>query len=1106
MRIFTSAGRWLLRVSFIIFWLFSIDRPPAERESESFEPRPSIGYAEDGEGRGRRDWLYLQRAYPLSMIPRGARVRALEQLEVAEKEQRRARAALVNGTRVPDAQPAWTPIGPRPILLGQTVGTPRVNVSGRVSTVVLDPGYNGTSNQTVYLGAALGGVWRSRDNGATWTPLTDDQPSLAMGAIAIDPTNSNIIYAGTGEAAFAGDSYFGAGLLKSSDGGATWRQITGPVSSIDPRTPVFLNASFHALVVDPSVPSTLYAATEETATSSAVGSTQAVPLGERGIWKSTDAGLTWRNVNPVGSIPDKSGTDVLVDPRQPSRVVAALREEGLYRSASGGEPGTWEKLTGGLPTSGFFRIKLAVGPPLPPSANSTFFTAFTSPPTLTAFGELMGIYRSTDNGASWVKLGGPPDQGQQLIYNLALAADPVDANILYFGTSINSVGTANIVWRSRDGGTSWFDISRGDGASGGLHADTHWIAISPSNRDILFTANDGGVWRTNNATSDVVRWTALNDTLNITQFYSIALHPSDPNVLIGGTQDNGTNRYSGSVDWSQMRGGDGGATLIDQSAPEVFYHTFFNFNNFGGLSPIFGPEVSLNSGGTWSRRGCFSCTAQTGGLNPSDRMTQFAPMAQHPGFTGASGNVIYFGTHRLYRTADRGVTWTGLGASMDGFGADLTKSIAPGPFGYSPSFISAISAYPTLDQTSNPPGEVVWVGTGDGLVHVTANAGALSGAIFTNVTRDPLPNRFVTDIGLDPRDQRRAVLVYSGFNTGTPPTPGHVFLTNDRGASWMNISGNLPDIPVTSVVVDPVLTDAYYVGTDLGAFQTLDGGATWVRLSNGMPQVAVFMLRYHAATRSLIAATHGRGAFRLTLPSPVVSVSAASFSGDTVAADSIAAAFGTALATATQTAMTLPLPTELAGVRVFVRDRGGEERAAGLFFVSTGQINYLIPKDVASGVVTVTVTNSLGAVSIGTLRISAVAPGLFAANSNGLGVAAAIALRIKAGGTQSVEQVAQFSQGQNQFVALPVDLGPAGDRLFLILFGTGWRNRASLANVDLRIGGVSTPVSFAAAQGDFAGLDQINAELPRSLSGRGDVEIALTVESKPANLVRVSVK
>jgi hypothetical protein len=164
MRIFTSIGRWLLGASLTIFWLSSIDRRPAERENESFELRPSMGYEEDGEGQGRRDWLYLQRAYPLSVIPRGARVRALEQLEVFEGRQRRQSAAGTNDMRALNAQPAWLPLGPTPILSGQTVGTPRVNVSGRVSTVVLDPGYNGTSNQTVYLGAAQGGVWRSRDN------------------------------------------------------------------------------------------------------------------------------------------------------------------------------------------------------------------------------------------------------------------------------------------------------------------------------------------------------------------------------------------------------------------------------------------------------------------------------------------------------------------------------------------------------------------------------------------------------------------------------------------------------------------------------------------------------------------------------------------------------------------------------------------------------------------------------------------------------------------------------------------------------------------------------------------------------------------------------
>jgi hypothetical protein len=167
--------------------------------------------------------------------------------------------------------------------------------------------------------------------------------------------------------------------------------------------------------------------------------------------------------------------------------------------------------------------------------------------------------------------------------------------------------------------------------------------------------------------------------LNITQFQSIALHPTNPNILIGGTQDNGTNRYDGQPDWFQARGGDGGFTLIDQSNPQVMYHTFFNQNNDAGQRPLIGPEISFDGGNAWARRGCFGCTATPGNFNPADRVSFYAPMAQHTGFIGAPGNAIYFGMHRLYRSADQGVTWTGLGASADGFGADLTKNLPDPP-------------------------------------------------------------------------------------------------------------------------------------------------------------------------------------------------------------------------------------------------------------------------------------------------------------------------------------------------------------------------------------------------------------------------------------------
>jgi photosystem II stability/assembly factor-like uncharacterized protein len=838
-----------------------------DEESLLAQPQPPVVDEEGDDGGGRANWFYLQRAYPLGSVPPAARAQAIEQLDIEEKWM--DVLSWVNGEpSIAEMLPAWTPLGPVPIPLGQTIGTPRGPVSGRISTIALDPGYNGVTNQTVYLGAAQGGVWRSTDNGANWTPLTDSQPSLATGAIAIDPTNPNVIYVGTGEGHLSGDSYYGAGLLKSVDGGATWTQITGPVSSLPPNIPAFINATFHTLAIDPVMPATIFAATESGITMSAASASDFPPLGDRGVWKSTDGGMTWRNVNPP-NLPtlDKAGTDVLIDPLNHNRVFAAVREAGIFRSTMGGEPGTWQKLTTGLPViTDSFRIELASGPPLAPSSYPTLYAAFSGNFVNTT---LRGLFKSTDGGDNWTQVATPSPTMTGTYYALALAVDPVDANTIYYGTiGTSSIGT---VQRSSDGGLNWANISQGNNVTGGLHVDTHGITISPANRNILFTANDGGVWRTDNATGTPVAWTNLNQTLNITQFQGIALHPTNPNRLLGGTQDNGTNRYDGAPAWFHSFDGDGGFSLIDQSIPNVMYATRFNTTQPGFV--FLSPYVSFSSAGfnQFFFRGtfCFTlvCPAVPGRLNPTDRVSFYAPMAQHTGFNHPTfGNVIYFGTHRLYRSANTGLNWAGLGPSADGFGADLTTGVVTFPFSSGfPAYLTAIAAHPRLDNSLNPPGEVVWTGSGDGLVHVTTNAGNLGAAIFTNVTKAPLPNRFITDIALDPSDQLRAVVTYSGFNTNTSSTPGHVFLTTDQGATWRNISGNLPDLPVNSVALDPTSVKVIYAGTDFGVFQTVDGGATWIRLSNGMPNVTIPMLRLHTPTRGLVAATHGRGVFRLMI-------------------------------------------------------------------------------------------------------------------------------------------------------------------------------------------------------------------------------------------------
>lgn len=1023
------------------------------------------------------EWFYTQRAYPLADIPPGARAQAFAQMQREEARLKQAGlAALVKqADATAEAVPVWQPLGPAPIANGLLDGGLPLPASGRVMSLALDPNYDGAGNRTLYIGAAHGGLWRTRDDGANWTPLLEEQASQAVGAITIDPNNSNVIYVGTGTGSRSISSYYGAGLLKSVDGGASWRLIEGPISIRAPQRPAFQMASMPRIALDPNNSSTLYVCTVNGAITSATGASGSVPLGQRGVWKSNDAGETWRNLDPLGNSGGTNASDLVIDPRNSNFVIAGMQASGLYRSLAGGEPGTWTLLGGGLPAVGSFgRVALTIGPPLPPSTNTTFFALFSINNNAN-----WQLYRSTDNGDTWQALNAPANAGQTF-HNLVLVVDPTDANVLYTGEVR--------LHRSLDGGQSWQRISDGDG-SGGIHVDQHAFVINPRNRNQIFVGNDGGVWRSANATAATIRWENLNQGLNLTQFQGLALHPTDPNFLLGGTQDNGSLRFTNNIAWTSVAGGDGGAAVIDQANPTTVYH------NYQSTSGNFGPRISLTSGNSWRDIGCRSCGAVQGRMNANDRVSFYSPMAQHTGFTQPPNfNVIYFGTHRVYRSSDNGTLWTGLGPSSDGFGQDL-----PGGSGT----VSALAAHPRLDTSTMPPGEMLWGGTSTGRVFVTLDAGKLADATFTNVTKAPLPNRFVTDIAPDPANPQRAYVAYSGFDVSTPTTPGHVFLTEDGGTTWRNISGNLPDVPVLSLALDPLLPGTVYVGTDLGVFRTVDGGETWLRFGAGIPNTSVFILRYHAASRSLVAATHGRGAFRLALGNPALSVSAANYRRESLAVEGIVALFGADLATRTEAAATVPLPTQLAGTSVRLTDANGVEQLAPLFFVSPQQINYQIPPGVAAGTATVTILKDGNLVASGVERVRDVAPSLFTANANGRGVPAGYGVRVR-GGAQTLVLIARAEAGGQ--VPEPIELGPEGDQVVLVLFGTGLRRRSSLGGVAITIGGVSTPAQYAGEVAGLVGLDQLNFIIPRALAGRGEVDVTVSAGGLAANPVRVNIK
>jgi uncharacterized protein (TIGR03437 family) len=315
-----------------------------------------------------------------------------------------------------------------------------------------------------------------------------------------------------------------------------------------------------------------------------------------------------------------------------------------------------------------------------------------------------------------------------------------------------------------------------------------------------------------------------------------------------------------------------------------------------------------------------------------------------------------------------------------------------------------------------------------------------------------------------------------------------------------------------SVSLNSSAFDAYlFLAND--DFDVLDedddgGGGTNARIPTDtgfftLPATGV----YYIVANSFDPAQTGDYTVKLTASSGVVTnTSAASFSRAQQAANSIVAAFGDGLATQTAVASAQPLPTTLAGTTVEVTDSGGQKRLAPLFFVSALQVNYLMPAGTAPGVAVVKITNSGGQSTQGATMVQGIAPGVFSANANGKDIAAATALRVKANNSQIYEPVTQYDATASAFVPVPIDLGPETDQVILILFGTGLRARSSLSGVRVTIGGADAQVLFADAQGAFDGLDQINARVPRSLIGRGDVDVAVTVDGAAANIVRVRIK
>ncbi len=768
---------------------------PSERMQKRREARKLVKG-----GRIEREEQYLfMLTYPGTSFPLGSRQKGYELLE----EQTAALASQ-------DAEAgSWQSVGPAPIKGGNLGDFPTDSV-GRTTALLIHP----QNPDIVYAGGAQGGVWKTINGGQSWTPLTDGQASLATGTMTFDPNNPSIIYVGTGEPHQSADSYYGAGILKSTDAGATWAQLGADK---------FAGMGIADIVIPSNTANTIWAAA-----SAQVGGTKPL-VASPGIYRSTNGGAAW---TPVVTVCDSQGnctspSSLLMHPTNTNILFAAFDEYGIVRTTDGGA--TWPLVLS--LTQGINRAEVTISRSNP----QVLYAGLEA--LLQSGGTLGAIFRSTDGGDNWGYLNTLQVSycGEQCSYDNVLAVHPFNPDFLLAGGqaqySNGLPGIDGVVFRTTDGGGNW-STNAGTSANTTLHPDLHAITFAPSNPNIIWIGNDGGVFR---STDGGNTWQQRQGNMATLQFQSVALHPTDSNVLFGGMQDNAkTKSLDGGATWVGVDAGDGGVTAIDPFDAKYWYGT--RYSQSGSVMQFQRNDANGSlPANAWP--------ILSTGINVNDRVLFYAPLLPDPNTSG----VVYWGTHKLYRSTNRGNAWSAISG-------DLTKNTGRK---------SALSTIAVKKGLAN----VILVGTADGNVQLTTNGGSN----WTNVTKSPLPNRYVMEVAI--QDANVMFAAYGGFAQNTPGASGHVYKTTNGGQTWTNIShtgqaNGLPDLPVLAMVLDSTAPGTIYAGTDLGVYRTTDGGNSWTPFNTGLPRVAVFDLAlqsYPNGKRYLVAATHGRSQFRYDL-------------------------------------------------------------------------------------------------------------------------------------------------------------------------------------------------------------------------------------------------
>lgn len=781
---------------------------------------------------------------------RSKAIRTMELQEFFLQQLRQGGAPL--GLLAPAATNTWTQLGPAPIPNGQT--DPNLNpvnevpVSGRVTAIAIDP-TDATAN-TLYVGTAQGGLYRTLDGGSTWTPLMDAAQTLAIGALALDPLDHTILFVGTGESNNSGDSFFGVGLYIIRNA-TTTADLSGPFNSSGSGD-VFTGRAITQILVNPADGNKILVSTGSGFSGLSFDTFSALP--PRGVYLSTNAlslAPTFTRLNVPTGNGNRTASDMAIDPGNPAEVLVSVL--GLGQAGDGGvwssdtdpftlvPPATWtQRLTLGGNTGvvGKFAAN-RIG-------TTTTFMLAASDSAACGASTKAGTLRFSHDGVNWTAIPAATGFcGGQCFYDEPVALDPRNASVIYIGGQADSSGTAALSCGSAILAKS-IDAINFNRSDSRLHADSHAIAVAPQNSSIIYTGNDGGIFK---STDGGITWSSLNNSsFSATQFQSLALHPTDPNFMIGGTQDNGTEFLSPAGAWTRADFGDGGYSLIDQSSADtnnvVMYHTYFNVTGpTNGLIGLARVTLAANATeGNWDFFGCPASAADgiTGnGISCNDDVLFYAPMALGSGLP----NTLYFGTDRLYRSSDEGAT-------MNVVSQAPFEVAAPG-INFA---VSAIGVSPQNDK-------VRIVGLEDGSVFATA------------IGANPLPDatgpwgpHYVARAVIDPTNQSTAYITLDGYGF-----PNHVWKTTNLNGNppiWSAASGSLPDVPVNAFVVDPLFPNSLYAGTDIGVFNSSDGGGTWTPYGTGLPRVAVFDMAINNVTRNLRIATHGRGIWEIATVKP----------------------------------------------------------------------------------------------------------------------------------------------------------------------------------------------------------------------------------------------